>query len=471
MNAIELNHVSFRYGEGQQDSLSDVTLHIEKGSCILLCGGSGCGKTTVTRVINGLIPHFYEGQLGGTVTVCGKDIAHMELYELAPLVGTVFQNPRSQFFNVDTTSELAFACENMGMPEEEILQRISRTVEETHIEKLMDRSLFALSGGEKQKIACASVMTAKPEVIVLDEPSANLDYSAILDLRTMLSIWKKQGKTIIIAEHRLGWCVEFADRVVYMEQGRIRQFYTQAEFLSLSEAARSALGLRSLQNTNAAQIEISSTASENMAFENIHFSYARRHPVLDIDRLEIPVGEITAITGKNGAGKSTFLRILTGMEPKSHAVLVWNGKRYKRKDRLKAIYMVMQDVNHQLFTESVLEEVLISMPVEEEAIADNILKELDLYQFRDAHPLALSGGQKQRLAIASAITSGREIIVFDEPTSGLDLLHMRQVSRQLKTLKEMGKTVLVVTHDPELIYDCGARTLNLSVINKGGKTL
>ena len=161
-HAAELKNVSFRYANGDAGALNGLDLTIRRGECILLCGSSGCGKTTVTRLLNGLIPHYYEGTLSGDVTVCGRSVRDTAIEDLAGIVGSVFQNPRSQFFCVDTTAEIAFGCENMGLPENEILRRLNSTVSEMHIENLLERSIFNLSGGEKQKIACAGVSAMLP---------------------------------------------------------------------------------------------------------------------------------------------------------------------------------------------------------------------------------------------------------------------------------------------------------------------
>ncbi len=248
----------------------------------------------------------------------------------------------------------------------------------------------------------------EPEVFVLDEPSSNLDAASILELREILGEWKKQGKTIVLSEHRLYYLWGLADRFIFVKDGRIAWDYRAEEF----EA-----------------------------------------PTLRIDNCEIPAGRIVGIIGNNGAGKSTFSRCFCGLE-KRCGKIDWQGKTYRPKERLNTCYMVMQDVNHQLFTESVLAEVLISMEDEDEKRAEEILDSLDLLPLKERHPMSLSGGQKQRVAIASAIASKRSVLFFDEPTSGLDYKHMLEVAQVLRQLQQSGKTIYVITHDLELILAC-----------------
>ena len=452
---IKIDHISFSYGEENENTggVRDIDLNIEDGQFVVLCGESGCGKTTITRLINGLIPHYYEGQMAGEVWVNGEKVSEQPLYDTAAVVGSVFQNPRSQFFNVDTTSEITFGCENLGQPEKDIRERFAKTVRDFRLEKLMDRNIFHLSGGEKQKIACAGVSIMEPDVLVMDEPSSNLDAASILDLRKILAFWKSQGKTIIVSEHRLYYLRGLADRFIYLAEGQVSRDYSAAEFEQLTEQQRSNMGLRTFALERLLPPVLPQQEKTALVLHNFRFAYKNEPETLHIMDCEIPTNRIVGIIGNNGAGKSTFSRCFCGLE-KRCGEIVWNGRKYRPKDRLSTCYMVMQEVNHQLFTESVLDEVLISMEEENQERAEEILNRLDLLAFKDRHPMSLSGGQKQRVAIASAIASKRSILFFDEPTSGLDYKHMKEVANVLRQVRDTGITVYVITHDLELILDC-----------------
>lgn len=488
-NIVEIKNVSFHYKGSDVGLLKDVSLTVKKGEALLLCGASGSGKTTLIRLINGLIPNYYPGELAGDVRVAERDIKKTQLYELAGIVGTVFQNPRSQFFSVDTDGEIVFGPENIGLDPSEIKRRADFVAQEMNLEKLLGRSLFELSGGEKQKIACASVSALLPDIILLDEPSSNLDWKAIDELRTAIQNWKKQGKTIVISEHRLWYLKDVIDRVVYMDNGDIAGEWNGEDFFSFHDDKIKELMLRpvSIEEKCISKNEYPSKSEKlkslpdtdegTIKLKNFYFTYVRRPYLfrrkkltqadeeilsLNIPELDIPKGAVVGVIGKNGTGKSTFLRCVCGLENDCHGEIIADGVSFNGKRRIGLTYMVMQDVNHQLFTDSVEAEVLLSMKDEDKTKCAEILDSLGLLEYKDKHPMALSGGQKQRVAIASAIAADAKLLLFDEPTSGLDYSHMVKVSELLKTLAEDGRTVLVSTHDPELIELCCDYVLSIN---------
>lgn len=457
---INLKNVDFTYNNAKTNiGVHHVNLEISKGQVVLLCGSSGCGKTTLTRMINGLIPNFYEGKLSGDITVCGLDVKKSELYELTPFVGSVFQNPKSQFYTVQTDSEIVFGCENIGLKKELIYQRFEDVVGKLNISPLLGKSLFSLSGGQKQKIACASVATLFPEIFVMDEPSSNLDIETIYELAEIIREWKKEKKTVVIAEHRLYWLMDIADRVIYIKDGKILQDIPINEFKKISIDTLSKMGLRS-RKISFDNIQFPAIKSRDyIYFKDFSFSYEKEKNV-NIKSLMIPCGSVVAIIGKNGAGKSTFGRCMCGLEKKTKGTMILYGKELKWKERIKNCYLVMQDVNHQLFTESVLDEILLSMENSagneslKKVKAIEILKALNLEEFQELHPMSLSGGQKQRVSVACALASDKKILVYDEPTSGLDYASMLDVAEGIRSMQRRGKTQFVITHDPELIEKC-----------------
>lgn len=448
---IKIENVSFGYTE-ERDTLKKIGIYIRPGECVLLCGKSGCGKTTVTKLVNGLIPHFVEKSfLSGKTTAAKMNISNTPMYELAKKIGSVFQNPKTQFFNIDSDSELAFGLENKGKSYDFITKRIDETSKFLKIDKLRYRNIFQMSGGEKQSLAFASVYAVNPDIYVLDEPSANLDAYAIEVLKEQLERIKKQGKTILIAEHRLYYLTNLVDRVFYMEDGRITRQFSKEEFLSLKDVERVKMGLRILTKMDSSKKKqvsycekdelvvksLSYSINKNIVFKNISFSANS--------------GDIIGIVGHNGVGKTTMIRCISGLIKEKSGTVYFNGKVLKPKQRNKLCYMIMQDVNHQLFSDSVWGECELSKEGISNSHIENVLKTFDLYHLKDCHPMALSGGQKQRLAIATGVLSNKKVIIFDEPTSGLDLEHMVAVGETINKLAENGHIILIITHDIEFL--------------------
>lgn len=384
--------------------LSDINLEIQDGEFVLICGESGCGKTTMTKLINGLIPHFVRDvSVDGTITVCGKNVAEMPMYEIAELVGSVFQNPRTQFFYTNSNAEMAFGLENRGVDPEYIRKRIKNTINELDIEKLEDRDVFSMSGGEKQLLAFASVYAMNPQIYVLDEPSANLDIAAMEKLSERMKVIKKKGHTVVVAEHRLAWIQKFADRIIYMKEGRIEQEFTSDEFKALSDLKRKQMGLRSIVPEQIQIPEITGN-SEDAVLQICNLSCKRKKQVIFQNiSLSARAGDIIGITGKNGAGKSTFCNCLCGLLKPKGGEILYQGKKLSEKARTKLFGMVMQEVNHQLFSDSVKNECLLANEEASEQEIRELLEKFDLEEYAEYHPMILSGGQRQRLAICQAV--------------------------------------------------------------------
>ncbi len=443
--------------------LSDINLEIQDGEFVLICGESGCGKTTMTKLINGLIPHFVRDvSVDGTITVCGKNVAEMPMYEIAELVGSVFQNPRTQFFYTNSNAEMAFGLENRGVEPEYIRKRIKNTINELDIEKLEDRDVFSMSGGEKQLLAFASVYAMNPQIYVLDEPSANLDIAAMEKLSERMKVIKEKGHTVVVAEHRLAWIQKFADRIIYMKEGRIEQEFTSDEFKALSDLKRKQMGLRSIVP---AQIQIPEITgnSEDAVLQIYNLSCKRKKQMIFQNiSLSARAGDIIGITGKNGAGKSTFCNCLCGLLKPKGGEILYQGKKLSEKARTKLFGMVMQEVNHQLFSDSVKNECLLANEEASEQEIRELLEKFDLEEYAEYHPMILSGGQRQRLAICQAVMGEKKLLIFDEPTSGLDFRHMCQVEKLLKQLSEEKYIIIVVTHDYEFLNRACKRYIRIN---------
>ena len=443
--------------------LSDINLEIQDGEFVLICGESGCGKTTMTKLINGLIPHFVRDvSVDGTITVCGKNVAEMPMYEIAELVGSVFQNPRTQFFYTNSNAEMAFGLENRGVEPEYIRKRIKNTINELDIEKLEDRDVFSMSGGEKQLLAFASVYAMNPQIYVLDEPSANLDIAAMEKLSERMKVIKEKGHTVVVAEHRLAWIQKFADRIIYMKEGRIEQEFTSDEFKALSDLKRKQMGLRSIVPEQIQIPEITGN-SEDAVLQICNLSCKRKKQMIFQNfSLSARTGDIIGITGKNGAGKSTFCNCLCGLLKPKGGEILYQGKKLSEKARTKLFGMVMQEVNHQLFSDSVKNECMLANEEASEQEIRELLEKFDLEEYAEYHPMILSGGQRQRLAICQAVMGEKKLLIFDEPTSGLDFRHMCQVEKLMKQLSEEKYIIIVVTHDYEFLNRACKRYIRIN---------
>lgn len=461
-HVIEIEHATFTYEGASKPSLTDFSFTAKRGECILLCGKSGCGKTTVTRLLNGLIPRFFEGIFEGKAAIGEVDVTCDPMDDIVNLVGSVFQDPRSQFFTTDTTSEVAFTCENMGLKRAELLRRVASASKRLDLADLLNRNIFQLSSGEKQRVAIASAYAFGPSIFVLDEPSANLDTESTSELASILAQLKNEGHTLVISEHRLFYLRELVDRVILLEDGAQVREYQREEFLSLSEADLAQAGLRTLRPKELKPSPRSLACSNSIIFQvnDLTFSYRRNeHSLVDIS-FSAHAGEVIALVGHNGAGKSTLAGLLCGLNKPRSGMIQLKEKKARAKDLTKTAYYIMQDADYQLFTESVVDELQLESRANTTAV-EKVLEALALLDLRDRHPASLSGGQKQRVTIGTALMKDAAIIEFDEPTSGLDAENMRRVAQQIELLAEKGRVVIVITHDYELILQCCTRILEM----------
>lgn len=460
---IEVCNLSFSYsGHGEQ--LRNINLNVRAGEVIVLTGPSGSGKSSLTRVINGLIPYFFEGELNGEVYVEGKPLREIASWERGKFVGNVFQDPRSQFFANEVAGEIAFGCENYGYTHDEIQDHVLHAARYIKIEDILDHSLHTLSYGMRQKVAIASAQAIDPEIYVMDEPSANLDIESTYRFGDIIRDLKAQGKTIVIAEHRLYYLMDIADRFFCVQHGEIVREFSREQMKALTGAEIQILGLRTPDIYQMQFTEKTSASIGEVVIETKQLSKSFGNTVVAQNlNFTCRKGEIVAIIGPNGTGKSTFGRILAGLLKESSGGVLLLGRKRRPKERMGKVWYIPQDLDSQLFGESLMDELTTGQPESQErnARARAILQALELSAFEQQHPSTLSGGQKQRLALGVALMYEAPIIILDEPTSGLDGANMRNVSRIIQKLAQMGHTVLVITHDAECALSCCERAIRL----------
>ena len=476
--AAEIENIIFNYAaQNDAAAINDVSFQVRKGECLLLTGLSGCGKTSILRLLNGLIPRYYEGALSGSVLIGRENIANLPIYEVSKKAATVFQNPKSQFFNLDTTSEILFFLENTGTPIDLMRERLGEIASFLHIEHLLDRNIFNLSGGEKQMIAIASALASDTDIILFDEPTSNLDVFYIERIALVLRKLKAAGKTLIISEHRLYFLKDIIDRALILKDGKIAYSLSAAEFTGLTEKKRKELLLRPVTldgrvfarelppagvydradsggKPSAGDSAAQSVQGAHMLhIERLLYRFPKeKNPVVAVENLSLGFGNIIALVGKSGQGKSTFVHCLAGLtKPNKEAVCI-GEKKLSAAKRLALSYLVMQDVGYQLFTESVGDEIALGKNKHNRALdTDRILSALNLTQLKERHPLSLSGGQKQRVSIGAAVASGAQLLIFDEPTSGMDYFHMKETASLIKSVQAPDRLILIISHDFEFL--------------------
>ena len=456
----------FQYSEENTPTLRKVSGNIPAGRCVVLCGGSGCGKSTLLRCINGLIPQFYEGELTGFCRLDGQDTADLSIGEIGELAASVFQDPRSQFFTVNSSNEVAFGLENHGLPQEKIRDRVDEAFRTFHLEHLKNRNVYELSSGERQLISILSAWAMDTDIFLLDEPTANLDFAATQQLRNILLKLKKQGKTLLLSEHRLYYLADIADEYWIMANGEIKHKYTAEKAKALLPLQLHTLCLRTL---DLEQITVSERPPqpENMPqalfVSDLRYEYGRKNRAILSDvNFSVCTHEIVGLVGANGCGKTTLGKLIAGLYHSTGGEISLFGKAQKPKQLQKQVLFIMQEAEFQFFTNSVLHELQYGHKItaEFEKKTETLLKSMDMWECRDRHPFSLSGGQMQRLTLMMAYLSDKPIVILDEPTAGQDA---ESLKRCAELIREMGKekTVLIITHDLELIADACDRCIGL----------
>ena len=498
---IELKDFSFQYKAQSEPTLKNLNLTIYKGEKVLIVGPSGSGKSTIGQCLNGIIPNIYKGTSSGQFLIQGKEAFDLSIYEKSHLVSTVLQDTDGQFIGLSVAEDLAFALENDMVDLGTMKERVQSWAERLDLMKLLDHRPQDLSGGQKQRVSLAGVLIDESPILLFDEPLANLDPKSGQDIIDLIDqIHEEQGTTTIIIEHRLEDVLyRPVDRVILINQGQVLFNGRPDELLRTTLLAEN--GIREplylttlrqlgqdinqlehldrlddiqLDDVNCVIPEATFTktgeAEELLKLEQISFAYQENHPILKNISLTIPKGQRLAIVGKNGAGKSTLAKAICGFIT-TEGQYTSRGEDIKQesvKERAERVGYVLQNPNQMISTNMIFDEVALGLRlrgVAEEDIKERVyqaLKTCGLYEFRKWPISALSYGQKKRVTIASILILGPEILVLDEPTAGQDQRNYTDIMEFLDSLQEKGHTIVMITHDMQLMLDYSDRALVVS---------
>ncbi len=503
---ISVKNVTYTYPEQDTPALKDVSLEVEKGEYLVVMGHNGAGKTTLCVLLNGVIPNVLGGKMRGRTEVMGLDTRRHHVYEMAQYIGIVLQDPEAQLFTSNVRSEAAFAAENLGVPREEMTERIEWALEVVRLQEFVKRAPSHLSGGQKQRLVIAAGLVMRPSVLVLDEPTSQLDpigaqevFSVLRDLNQDL------GMTIVISTHKSEHAARYADRIVVLDQGQIvtqgtpTDVFSQVELLDrlyvqvpavtrveweLKETLRKDRFSVLLEDTRAnlskllderSVVTQSIAASKpppptppvlnepHIVLKAISFQYpGTDEKALDDVSISVGKGEFMGIVGQNGAGKTTLVKHIIGLLKPTAGQVIVGGRDIADEpveDMARTVGLALQNPDAQLFAMSVAEEVAfgctnLGLP-QEEVIqrVDHALAATGLEEFREAYPFNLSFGDRRKLSVAAVVSMEPLVLIFDEPTTGQDYRGRRELADIAKRLNEMGRTVLMVTHDMDLIAE------------------
>jgi energy-coupling factor transport system ATP-binding protein len=461
---IQVDKLSFQYVGANSNSLNDINLTIKEGEFILILGRSGCGKSTLCRALNGLIPHFYGGKITGHVIVDGKDTRDHTPSDYANIVGMVFQDPENQLVMTNVENEMAFGMENMCVPTETMKERVHQYAKYLDLERFLTRFIPELSGGEKQKVAMASILAMRPKYIILDEPTSQLDGdNAVLFLEFLKQMNRELGISVILVEHRIERCIDFPDRIIIMDQGAIVKDGPRDEMIAHMK------GMGLLDSPESRSVPIPEGNPNIIEAESICFGYESRE-VLKCLGLKVKTGELVSITGDNGSGKSTLMKNLNGLlRPRTGEVRI-GGKSISKMTTAsiaRTVGYLGQNPNDYLFEESLEEELkftLRNLKIDENEWDERIhwtLDILDMERYLKRFPRDLSCGERERAALASILVARPKVLILDEPTRGLDQWNKAKLGDILEKLRAEGQTTILVTHDYRFIAEYSSRVLRL----------
>jgi energy-coupling factor transport system ATP-binding protein len=464
---IELKSVSYTYPQSEKPALRDITLRIPAGCCVMITGPSGSGKTTFCLASAGILAHEYSGKKEGSVSIQGRDVGTFRnLSDLASHIGIVFDDPEAQLIFTSVEEEIISALERRGLSAQEVEKRLSDVMEVTHLTPLKDRGPHTLSGGQKQRLVLATTLALSTDILILDEPTAELDERGTTAIFELLKKLKSEGKTIILVEHKFPRMREIVDILIVIEDGKVTAMGPPDSVIGDPRIRRIVFPDFSGLKERFPGIH-GASREPVISVRNLRHSYGNIHAITGID-LSVMRGEFIAIVGENGSGKTTLIKHFNGLLHPTEGVVTVRGKNTTSAtitDLARYVGMVFQNPDHMFFADTVHDEVAFGVDnlrlADREGIIDRVLEKAGLMHTKNLYPRWLSRGERQRLAIACVLAMQPEVIVLDEPTTGLDGNEAREVMDVLKELQQNGHTIIIVTHSREIAQEVADRIITM----------
>ena len=478
MEIINIKNTTFNYPDSKKSAIKNINLTINEGEFVLIVGPSGCGKSTLVRLLNRAVPDYYGGTIKGEVYIKGNNIEFLNKKQTVENVGMVYQHPEKQIVLQDVEREIAFGLENFNTDINTMKRNVSEVISLLGLNKIRDKQTTEISGGEKQRVAIASVVSMDPDIIAFDEPISQLDpISAEEVLNSIKKLNRDLGKTIILVEQRLDKCFHMADRIIFMENGEIigqgtpknipenvvKKYHLPTITYIFKEAGLKTLPITVKEGRDIIKDNKFQNLKEDklndqeviMDVKKLNFEYERGYKILKDVSFQLHKGEIMTVMGENGAGKSTLFKIIAGMIDKYKGKIFIENKNIKSSklnEKVKKIGYLSQNPNDYFGRKTVIEEVgytLKNLGAYSEGRIKEVMELLNITHLKDKNPRDLSGGEKQRVAIACTIITDPEILILDEPTRGMDAEAKENLGTIIKSLAKDGKSIVVITHDSD----------------------